>query len=673
MQYTRLFTPIVINGMPVKNRIVQAPVHMVYSEDGSVNERVTKYYLRRAEGGVGLIIIGGCSFDDYGFSTSMLSLRDDSTIPGWKAFTGALHKTVPDVKLAVQLYHAGRYAKQKNIGAEALAPSAVYSTYSRETPRAMTHDDIETVRRKWAEGAVRAKTAGFDAVEILGSAGYLISQFLSPITNQRDDEYGGSWENRCRFPLEVIRAVRGAVGPDFPVLIRIAGNDFMPGGNTGEDTARFATLAEEAGVDAINVTGGWHESVVPQITADLPRGGFSYLAAEVKAVVSIPVMSSNRNSDPDTAEEILALGRADMICLGRPLITDPDWPAKAQAGVPEEIRRCLGCNQGCLAKTFFGNPVECLVNGRAGREYLLGSSRPAPKVKNILVVGAGPAGCEFAVEAAKRGHHLTVWEKTGDLGGQIPLAAAPVPKQEFLTLVDYYRVMLGKLGIIVRFNHAASVETILASNFDEVVVATGSMQRELPLHDTCGVTVMYADDVLSHARIPGKNVVIIGGGAVGCEVAQYLADRGTLSGGLLKFLMTQQAEPVETIQRLLNTSDRNVVIVEMLKKIGNGFDPGCAGPVLRDLKRLAVKNYTLAQVKTLTDTGLVLIQEREDGPAEVTLSCDTVVIAAGRVPQNALYKQLKERGVSVHCLGDAAKVGKVLDAIKGAVDLSAAI
>lgn len=673
MKFKRLFTPITINGMALKNRLVQAPIHMVYCPDGTANERITEYYCTRAHGGVGLIITGGCRFDDYGYSGGMMSLHSDEFIPSWLGFTNAVHAAAPGVKVAVQLYHSGRYAKQKNIGTEALGPSAVFSKYTRETPRAMTIEDIRTVTKKWAEGAARAKAAGFDAVEILGSAGYLISQFLSVTTNQRTDEYGGSWENRCRFPLEVIHAVRAAVGPEYPIIMRIGGNDFIAGSNTNEDAAKFAKCIEDAGVDLINVTGGWHESPVPQITGDLPRSGYSYLAAGIKKAVGIPVIASNRNTSPAAAEEVLALGRADMICLGRPLIADPEWPNKAMAGLEDEIRFCLGCNQGCLAKTFFGNPVECLVNGRAGREYLLKNTAPAALPKNILVIGAGPAGCEFAIEATKRGHHVTIWEKEKHIGGQLPLAAAPVGKEEFTTIKNYYATLLAKMNIALELNHNATAEEILHAPFDEIVIATGSEPIQLSLQSAGNIPVVSADDVLWGTEIPGRNVVVIGGGAVGCETAQYLADRGTISSDTLKFLLANRAESIEKIQSLLNTSDRNISIVEMQQRIGNGFDPGCAGPVLRDLKRLNVKQYTLAKVKELTKEEAVIVQETDAGPVEHRIPCDTVVVAIGRKPSSALADALQAGGKPLHVIGDAKEVGKVLDAVHQALELAATI
>ena len=670
MRYERLFTPIEINGMRLKNRLVEAAIQLHYCPDGHANEKITEFYKTRARGGVGLIIVGGCRFDDSGFSADMMSLEADEYIPGWRAFTDAVHACDPDVKVAVQLYHAGGYAKQSAIGKVAIAPSAVPSRYTGEVPREMTVDEIRKLISLWAAGAVRARAAGFDAVEICGSAGYLISQFLSPVKNLREDEYGGSFENRCRFPLELIRAVRAAVGKDYPLLLRIGGNDFIPGSNTNAEAARFAALAEEAGVDAINVTGGWHESAVPQITGDLPRSGFSYLAAGVRRAVHVPVISSNRNNDPDMAEEVLALGRSDLICLGRPLVADPNWCRKAAAGRSDLIRRCLGCNQGCLARTFFGRPMSCLVNGFAGREYEFRDVPPAEKPKSILVIGAGPGGCEFAVRAAQRGHKVTVWEKSSRIGGQLHLAAVPPGKQEFASLIDYYAAALKELGIPVVFDREATPENVAAGGFDEVVVAVGSSARRLPVVTECSAEVATADDVLSGRVMPGRDVVVIGGGAVGCETAQYLADRGTISAEELKFLITQKAESMETVLRLLNQSDRRVSIVELEKRIGRGFDPGCAGPVLRDMKRLGVGRYPLAHVVKVADGAATVEQQTEEGLKTFELPCDTVVVAVGRTPDTELADALAAKGLAVHSIGDGARVGKVLDAIHAAIELA---
>ncbi|MBR0085159.1 MAG: FAD-dependent oxidoreductase, partial [Lachnospiraceae bacterium] len=567
MKYKRLLSPITINGMELKNRHIMQPIHLVYSPDGYCNDKFKEFYYRRAEGGTALFIVGGCRFDDYGAAAGMISLRDDSYIPGYKEFTDGMHAR--GAKVAVQLYHAGAYTHSSHCinGRDPVAPSEIRSKFTKEVVREMTRDELEEIIENWAAGALRAKKAGFDGVEILGSAGYLICQFLSPVTNHRTDEYGGSWENRTRFPRRVFKAVRDAVGPDFPLWARIAGNDFVPGSNTNKEAVEFAKICEECGLDMINVTGGWHETRVPQLPGDVPRAGFSYLYSAIKKAVNIPVAGSNRINDPDVAEEMLALGQLDLVGGCRTLIADPDFMKKTIAGETDCIRRCVACNQGCLAKTFFGLPVECLVNGIAGHEFeVKKAGEVAPK--NILVVGGGPGGCEFAIDAAQLGHKVTIWEKNEEIGGQLPLVATPPAKGEFLSLIKYYKAMLKKLGVTVVTGKCAAAEEIIGAGYDAVVTATGVTPKtiNLPVSEE-GIEIMTANDVLAGIAIAGKDVVVVGGGSVGCETAQYLAERGSLSAAQLHFLMSRHAETPEELQRLVDRTDRNVSIVEILKKI----------------------------------------------------------------------------------------------------------
>lgn len=675
MKFERLFSPITINGMALKNRLVMPALHHLYTPDGYATDRFNQYYWRRAEGGVALIIVGGCAFDDCGGAEAMVRLSDDSFIPGYREFTDGCHAR--GAKVAAQLYHAGAYTRASSCrnGAVPLAPSAVYSSFSRQTPKEMTEADMDRVISDWAAGALRARQAGFDAVEIIASAGYLISQFLSPIKNLRTDAYGGSFENRCRFPLRVIRAVRGAVGPDYPVMIRIAGNDFVPGSNDNHAAVRFARAAAEAGVDLISVTGGFHETKVPQLSGDVSRAGFTYLSGAVKQAVSVPVMASNRINDPLAAETVLALGRADLIGAGRALVADPDWCRKAQEGRAEDIRHCVACNQGCLAKTFFGKPIECLVNAEAGQEYRFKDRKPGSP-KRIVVVGAGPAGCEFAIRATQLGHRVTVWEKQLRIGGQLHLAAAAPAKSEFATLIGYYEAHLRKLGIPVELGREATPELLARAECDAVVVASGSAEKRIPLPITSGrIPILMASQVLSGAALPGKNVVVVGGGAVGCETAQLMARQGSLTPEELYFLMSANAETPEFLKGLLNRSDRAVHIVELTDRIGSNFEPGTGWPVLNDLRRLGVRLHTLASVAEVREDAVLLdrriadpdtAQERVE---RVSLPCDTIVMAVGSV-SDPLYDRLKGTLPAVYSLGDCSRVGKVSDAVRQAMELA---
>ena len=670
MNFQRLFQPITINNMTLKNRLVMTTIHLLYTEDGIANDRFNQFYWRRAEGGVAMVIVGGTAFENHRGYTSMLRIDSDEFIPSFKEFTDGMHQR--GAKVTLQLLHTGRYGRSEFVDDDdaVIAPSAVYSAFSRETPRAMTIEEIKQVVRRGAEGAVRAQKAGFDAVEIMGSSGYLISEFLSPSTNLREDEYGGSWENRCRFPLEFVSAIRAAVGPDFPLLVRIAGNEFVTNGNTSNEAVEFAKALEKAGVDMINVTGGWHETKIPQLPGDVPRGGYVYLAQKVKDAVSIPVLSANRHNDPFEAEKVLALGQADLIGLARTLIADPDWPNKAKEGCLDEIRRCVACNQGCLAKVFFDQPAECLVNGYAGREYLFVDTKPLPQ-KRLLVIGGGPAGCEFAIQTAQRGHEVTLWEKGPCIGGQLQIASVPPAKHEFNNLTRYYDAMLKSAGVQVMLNKEAHAEEIRKSGFDAVILATGVTPNRIKLPGNSKTPVYTAIEILEQKAIAGRNVVFVGGSAVGCETADYLAREASLSEEGLYFMMSQQSESIEMITDLLNTSRRNIAIVD-IAKVGAGFDPGCGWPVMKDLKRLSIKQYPFSNIVEVTDDKVIIdVNDKKTGKVtRKELPCDTIVMAVGSKSNNALYESVKDCSIPVYNIGDSAKVGKVIDAIRQADDLA---
>jgi len=684
MHYERLFQPIIIRNLELKNRIIMPAIHLMYNMDGFANERFNEFYWRRAEGGVGLVFVGGCRFDEYGGSPGMMSLQTDDFIPGYKEFTDGMHKR--GAKVGVQLYHAGAYAHSfANDGREALAPSAVLSKFTKEMPKEITKDEMKEVISKWAAAAVRAKKAGFDIVEISASAGYLISQFLSPKTNLRTDEYGGTWENRTRFPLEVMAAIREAVGNDYPICVRIAGNDFVPGSNTNTEAVLFAKLLEHSGADMLNVTGGWHEAIIPQLTGDLPRGGFTYLTSAVKDEVNIPVAASNRINDPAFAEKVLAVGEADLISIGRPLIADPDWVKKAETDACEEIRRCVACNQGCLAKTFFAQPVECLINGFAGREYEIKEHKAAIP-KKILVLGAGPAGCEFAVSAARSGHKVTIWEKSSHIGGQILLAAAPHAKREFLNIISYYSAMLKKLSVDIEFGKSASPDEIKCSCYDVVVTATGNIPKTIPLPGNSKIPVFTAYDILGGKVVAGKNVVVVGGAAVGCECADFLAYDAALSPDEIYFMLAQRSEDTDKVLSMIDKTRRNISIID-IAKIGTGFEQGTAWPLMKELSRFGVKQYPNAKILNVTDDSIELeaieqksretkAKERESGIIEpeklitVSIPCDTIVLAAGSIPNDSLYEALKADGINVFNIGDSFQPGKISDAVAQAIELA---
>lgn len=670
MKIERLFKPLEINGMILKNRIVMTAIHLVFSEDGSVNDRIKKFYWRRAEGGVAMAIVGGVASDNYVGYKSMLRLDDDRYIQGFSELAKGMHER--GAKLCVQLLQTGRYGKACFVDGDdtILSASAVPSKLSGDTPRPMTTEEIKTVQRRAGEAAARAKAAGADCVELTAGSGYLISQFLSPLTNQRDDEYGGSLENRCRFGLEMVQSVRKTVGPDFPIIMRVAGNEFMLGGNGYEECVAFCKMLEAAGVDMIDVTGGWHETQIPQLPGDLPRGGFVYLAKAVKDAVSIPVLSANRHNDPFEAETVLALGQADVMGQCRTQIADPDWTNKVLSGKYNTIRKCVACNQGCLANVFSEHPCECLLNPSAGHEYLEQETALKPS-RRILVVGAGVAGCEFAYRAAERGHKVTIWEKSTSLGGKLPIVSAPPSKGEFSNLAFYYNAVLESAGVNIVFNMEATPEKIKAGGFDSVVIATGANPRTLELPGNSSIPVYTADDVLSREVIVGKNVVVVGGGSVGCETAEYLAHDGSLSKEKLFFMVSQKSETAETIDKLLNTSNRKIAIVD-IAKIGANFDYGCGWPVLKDLNRLGVKLYPKSKITNVTDKS-VAVQYADHKTGEIKVKdipCDAIVLSVGYSSDSKLFEQIKDMGIPVHNIGDSNKVGKIMNAIQQANELA---
>lgn len=668
MNFRFLFQPITIGAMLLKNRMVMPAINHGYSADGLVNDRIVASYAAKAKGGVGLITVGGCAVHELGRSFRIICLYSDIYNEGLKKLTDAVH--AHDAKIVAQLYHAGGYAKAGEIGGQAVAPSAIANKYTHETPKEMSAADIAVARESFINAAQRAKRVGFDGVEIIGSAGYLIAEFLSPYTNQRTDEYGNSWENRSRFLIEVIRGIHEAVGADFPVIVRLSGNDFVKGGNANENAVRLSKLLEDNGADAINVTGGWHESKIPQTTGELPGGGYAYLAANMKKAVRIPVIASNRINDPVAAERIIALGFADMVNMGRALLADPDLPNKAKAGRLKEIRRCIACGQGCYDKRFSGQDVGCMINYWLGKE-LTSEVKPVTVPKKILVVGGGVAGMEFAINAAARGHKVTLWEQGQRLGGQLNYAMQSIGKQDFRYLLDYQIHMLAKQAVTVELSRQATVENILLFKPDAVVVASGSEPRSAPFAiESDGTNVVQANDVLAGEYIPGQKVIVVGGGAVGCETAVLLADQGTLSAEQTKFLMLHKAETDEVIHQLLERGARNVTIVEVLKDVGKDIGISTRWGVKKHIAQLGITCLTETKVVAVTDQGAQV----QSLSGEISLlEADTIVLAIGSRARDNLSQDLKEKIKEVYVIGDAVAPGKISSCIAGAVELSTVI
>lgn len=657
-------TPIKIGPMRLKNRVMMVAMHHLYTENGLPTPRFNEYYLQRAKGGAALITVGACRFDDYGAKASTMSLRDDTCIDSWRSFTQLIHENT-DCKVSVQLYHAGRYMKKEEVIAddEAIAPSPVYTPFTHETAREMTREDIERVIADFAAGARRAKQAGFDAVEISASAGYLLTQFLAPLTNQRTDEYGGCFENRCRFPLEVVSAVRGAVGKDFPVIIRLTGNDLVAGARSTDDCVRFAALVAPM-VDMISLTGGWHESRIPQLTGEVPRAGLLHLAREVKRACGVPVAMANRMGSPRAAQQALELGLCDLVALGRPMVADPEWAGKVLSGREDELRPCVACNQGCLAGTFFEKPVRCLSNGLAGREYLF-PFKTVDRPKRLLVIGGGPAGCEFAIRAASRGHEVTLWEKSGHLGGWLALAAKLPARHEFGELIAWHGRELERLGVRVCLNTEADEQSVLTGGFDEVVFANGRGYKPISVpRSENAVPVYTAEEYLREEPVLGDRVAVIGGSFVGLECARKLVMDAAMGPDLLFYLMRYGVESAEKLSEMLKDSAREVAVFEKLPKVGAGYEPGIAWPVLGDLGYYGVAINKATEVLEITDSGVMT----DSG----LWPCGAVVMAVGTLEDGALFDTLRGR-LPCHRIGSADNLCRAITAIEQAAELGMTI
>ncbi len=657
--YSNLFRPITINRLEIKNRIAYPSLALIYSRDSRLNDRYLNYYRERARGGAGIVTVGPVGVDSLGGGPIALSLMSDEAIPAFEKASDTIKKE--GARAWVQLFHAGAYTYPLFIDGKApIAPSAVYSPYSKTTPREMTKEDIEQVKLAFWEAAKRAKQAGFDGVEIIGSAGYLITQFLSPLKNKRTDEYGGSLENRVRFPCELIGLLRSGLGDNFPLTIRMAGNDFVTGSNTDVEMGAIAQRYQESGIDAISVTGGWHESKVPQLPMELPRAGFGFLALNIKAAVSVPVMIANRISDPKTADRVIGDGLADMVVLGRGLIADPMWPSKAKAGRADEIRPCVACSQGCTDQIFSGQSVFCIANPMAGFEgerKIVRTDVP----KKVMVIGAGVAGLEAAVTLAERGHRAMVYEKEDEIGGQIRLASAPPHKQELKEFVRYYRAKMKRHEIPLNLRTEVDVALIKKVDPDYVLIAEGAEPASLPIQGVDDPKVVSAWEVLRGKFGLGEKVAVVGGGLVGLETALYVASKGTITPEVLYFLFANNAVPPERLKELMFQGMSRVTVFEMLPKVGQDVGKSTKWILMGNLKKYRVKVVTSAVV-TSVQGGKVMYEKNSESEERVF---DTVILAPGVKSRTTLSNEIGTLGIPFAVIGDAVKPGKIDHAIHG--------
>jgi 2,4-dienoyl-CoA reductase (NADPH2) len=657
-----LFQPIQINGIEVKNRICMPAMHLNLCRNFEVTDPLIEFYAERARGGAGMITVGFATVDENSGNATNIGAHLDEFIPGLSRLARGIQSG--GAMAAVQINHAGRYNRSVYLdGGQAVAPSAVSSRMTGETPRELAGEEIEQIIERFAAAADRVKTAGYDVVEVLCGTGYLISEFLSPLTNRRTDVYGGALKNRMRFGLEVIAAIRAKVGEKFPIIARLNGNDFMPGGNGRKELQEFAKSLAVSGADALNINVGWHEAQVPQIVSSVPRGVFAYLARGIKELVDVPVMAGHRINDPQTAREMIADGMCDMVAMGRSLIADPYLPEKARSGREKEILHCTGCAQGCFDHLIEGKVIECLCNPRVCHETTTVIRKANPPQK-VVVVGGGPGGISAALAAAEAGHKVILIEKEDRLGGQLHLAGAPPGRQEFIELARDLAHQLAATPVEVILNRTADVTWIENEKPDVVILATGAVPISPPIPGAELPHVCQAWEVLRNRVITGKRVVIVGGGAVGVETAMFLAEKGTMSAEAVKFLLVNRAEEPEDLYEFAVRGTKTITLIEMIDRIGKDIGRTTRWGMLQALERLGVTSKTATKALEITPAGLRV----EKGGDEEEIPADTVVLAIGARPYNPLEASLKQKGIPCRVIGDARGISRAFEAIHEGFD-----
>ncbi|HAT7525513.1 TPA: NADPH-dependent 2,4-dienoyl-CoA reductase [Citrobacter koseri] len=658
MSYPSLFAPLDLGFTRLKNRVLMGSMHTGLEEYPDGAERLAAFYAERARHGVALIVTGGIApaLSGVGMEGGA-TLNDASQLPHHRVITDAVHEE--GGKIALQILHTGRYSYQPHL----VAPSAIQAPINRFTPHELTHDEILQLIDDFAHCAQLAREAGYDGVEVMGSEGYLINEFLTVRTNQRDDEWGGDYARRMRFAVEVVRAVRQRVGSDFIIIYRLSMLDLVENGGTFDETVQLAQAIEAAGATIINTGIGWHEARIPTIATPVPRGAFSWVTRKLKGHVTVPLVTTNRINDPQVADDILARGDADMVSMARPFLADAELLSKAQSGRADEINTCIGCNQACLDQIFVGKVTSCLVNPRACHETKM-PIVPAEHKKSLAVVGAGPAGLAFAINAAARGHDVTLFDALAEIGGQFNIAKQIPGKEEFYETLRYYRRMIEVTGVTLKLNRFVTADDL--QPFDEAILACGIEPRKPSIEGIDHPKVLTYLEVLRDKTPVGKRVAIIGCGGIGFDTAMYLSQPGDPSSqSIAEFCVEwgidtslQQPGGLRPEGPHLSRSPRQIVMLQRkASKPGQGLGKTTGWIHRATLLSRGVKMIPAVSYQKIDDDGLhVLI----NGEPQL-LNVDHVVICAGQEPRRELAEPLRASGKTVHLIG-GCDVAMELDA-----------
>ncbi|WP_307172889.1 FAD-dependent oxidoreductase [Streptomyces sp. B3I7] len=647
-RYPHLLSPLDLGFVTLPNRVLMGSMHIGLEEAEGGFARMAEFYAARARGGVGLIVTGGIAPNEAGRPhEGGAKLTTEAEADQHRVITDAVHRE--GGRIALQLLHFGRYAYHPDL----VAPSPLQAPISPFAPRELTDAEVEETIEDYVRAATLARRAGYDGVEIMGSEGYLVNEFVAARTNHRTDRWGGPYENRMRFPVETVRRVREAVGEDFILVYRLSMLDLVPGGSSPEEVVTLAKAVEAAGATLLNTGIGWHEARIPTIAGSVPRGAFTWVTERLMGQVSVPLVTTNRINTPELAERVLAEGRADMVSMARPFLADADFVAKAAAGAPDTINTCIGCNQACLDHTFSGRITSCLVNPRACHETELVLT-PTRRRRRIAVVGAGPAGLACAVAAAERGHEVVLYDAAGEIGGQLNVARKVPGKQEFDETLRYFRTQLRLRGVQVRLNTRADVGDLM--EYDEVVVATGVTPRVPDLPGVDHPSVLGYLDVLRDGAPVGERVAILGAGGIGFDVAEYLTDGGEGAGTDPETYFrhwgvdTEYRTPGGLTTPRRPAPPRTVHLLQRrTTKVGAGLGKTTGWIHRTELRHRGVTMVPGVTYRRIDDAGLHLSVDGADRVLEV----DTIVLCTGQEPRRDLYDALTAAGRTAHLIGGA--------------------